>query len=63
MKKILGTGVALALMAGTAVAADLPVYKAKKADPLWDVAVGGWVASDYNFRGVSQSNRHASAGA
>jgi uncharacterized protein (TIGR02001 family) len=63
MKKILGTGVALALMAGTAVAADMPVYKAKKADPLWDVAVGGWVASDYNFRGVSQSNRHASAGA
>lgn len=64
MKKILGTGVALALMAGTAFAADMPVYKAKvKADPLWDVAVGGWVASDYNFRGVSQSDKHASGGA
>ncbi len=67
MKKILGTGVALALMAGAAFAADAPVkpyYKAPvKADPLWDVAVGGWVASDYNFRGVSQSNRHASGGA
>jgi len=64
MKKMLGTGVALALMAGTAFAADMPVYKAKvKTDPLWDVAIGGWVASDYNFRGISQSNRHASAGA
>lgn len=63
MKKILGTGVALALLAGSAAAADLPVYKARKADPLWDVAIGGWVASDYNFRGISQSNRHASAGA
>jgi uncharacterized protein (TIGR02001 family) len=63
MKKILGTGVALALLTGSALAADLPIYKAKKADPLWDVAVGGYVASDYNFRGVSQSNRHASGGA
>lgn len=63
MKKILGTGVALALMAGTAAAADMPVYKAPVQAPLWDVAVGGWVASDYNFRGVSQSNRHVSGGA
>lgn len=63
MKKILGTGLVLALLAGTAAAADLPVYKARKADPLWDVAIGGWVASDYNFRGISQSNRHASGGA
>ena len=62
MKKILGTGVALALMAGTAAAADMPVYKAPVKAPLWDVAIGGWVASDYNFRGVSQSDRHASAG-
>lgn len=66
MKKILGTGAALALMAGTAFAADIPVkapiVKAAPA-PIWDVAIGGWVASDYNFRGVSQSDRHASAGA
>lgn len=66
MKKILGTGVALALMAGTTFAADMPMkpyYKAPAKAPLWDVAVGGWVASDYNFRGVSQSDRHASGGA
>lgn len=68
MKKIFGAGAALALMAGTAFAADVPVkayYKAPPAvvAPVWDVAVGAWVASDYNFRGVSQSNRHASAGA
>jgi len=63
MKKILGTGLALALLAGTAAAADMPVYKAPVKAPLWDVAIGGWVASDYNFRGISQSNRHASTGA
>ncbi len=67
MKKILGTGVALALMAGTAFAADMPVkayYKAAPpATPLWDVAIGGWVGSDYNFRGISQSDRHMSGGA
>jgi len=63
MKKILGTGVALALMAGTAAAADMPVYKAPVKAPLWDVAIGGWIASDYNFRGISQSDRHASTGA
>lgn len=67
MKKIFGAGAALALMAGSAFAADMPVKAYYKAPPpvapVWDVAVGAWVASDYNFRGVSQSNRHASAGA
>jgi uncharacterized protein (TIGR02001 family) len=57
MKKILGTGVALALMAGTAVAADLPIYKAPVKAPVWDIAIGGSIASDYNFRGISQSDR------
>lgn len=60
MKKILGTGVALALMAGTAFAADMPVkapiVKAVPA-PVWDIAIGGAIASDYNFRGISQSDR------
>jgi len=63
MKKILGTGVALALMAGTGFAADLPVYKAPVKVSVWDIAIGGNVASDYNFRGISQSDRHASGGA
>lgn len=60
MKKILGTGVALALLTGAAFAADMPVkapiLKAAPT-PLWDVAIGGSIATDYNFRGVSQSDR------
>jgi uncharacterized protein (TIGR02001 family) len=63
MKKILGTGVALALLAGTAVAADLPVYKAPVKAALWDIAIGGSIASDYNFRGISQSDRGVSPAA
>jgi uncharacterized protein (TIGR02001 family) len=58
-------------MAGSAVAADAPVYtkapplvgKAPVASPVWDVAIGGVVSSDYNFRGISQSNGGPSAGA
>lgn len=66
MKKLLGTGVAFALMAGTAFAADVPVkpyYKAPVASPLWDIAIGGSIASDYNFRGISQSDRGVSPAA
>jgi uncharacterized protein (TIGR02001 family) len=57
---------ALALTAAPASAADL-IAKAKPAAappaPAWDVAFGGVVMSDYNFRGVSQSNKGPSAGA
>jgi uncharacterized protein (TIGR02001 family) len=63
MKKILGTGVALALMAGTAVAADMPIYKAPVKQAVWDIAIGGAIASDYNFRGISQSDRGVSPSA
>lgn len=58
---------ALAVSASPALAADIaaPVYKA--APPVvttpWDVAFGGVITSDYNFRGVSQSNRGPSGGA
>lgn len=58
---------ALAASAGPALAADIakPVYKA--APPVvvtpWDVAFGAGIASDYNFRGISQSDRTASANA
>jgi uncharacterized protein (TIGR02001 family) len=66
MKKILGTGAALALMTGVAFAADMPVkapiLKAAPS-PTWDIAIGGSIASDYNFRGVSQSDRGASPAA
>lgn len=61
---------ALALMAGSSLAADVPVVtkappigKAPVASPIWDVAFGGLIASDYYFRGISQSNRGPSAGA
>ena len=57
---------AAALCATSAFAADMPV-KAKKVavpppTPVFDIAFGAWVGSDYNFRGVSQSNRKWSGG-
>ena len=67
MKKFaLAAIAALAISTAPAFAADLPV-KAKPvaapATPTWDIAFGAVVMSDYNFRGVSQSNRGPSAGA
>jgi uncharacterized protein (TIGR02001 family) len=52
---------AAAMFASPALAADMPV-KARPAPPPappspWDIAFGAWLMSDYNFRGVSQSNR------
>jgi len=58
---------ALAVSAGPALAADIakPVYKA--APPVvvspWDIAFGAGIASDYNFRGISQSDRKPSVNA
>jgi hypothetical protein len=63
MKKvILSTAVAMVVAASAAVAADLkPAYKAAPAAAAppspWDIAFGAAVMSDYNFRGISQSNR------
>lgn len=52
--------------AGTALAADMAV----KAPPApvaaynpWDIAFGAGIYSDYNFRGISQSNRRPSVNA
>lgn len=54
---------ALALVSGSAFAADLPVPAAPQApaafDP-WDVAFGGALMSDYVFRGITQSNHQPS---
>jgi uncharacterized protein (TIGR02001 family) len=68
MKKyVVPAMVAVAVSAGPALAADMgkPVYKA--APPVvvspWDVAFGAGVASDYNFRGISQSDRKPSVNA
>ncbi len=66
MKKVVLPAVlALAVSGSAAFAADMPV-KAKAAPaatPVWDIAFGGIVMSDYNFRGVTQSNKGASGGA
>jgi uncharacterized protein (TIGR02001 family) len=54
---------AFALTTGSALAADLPV-KAKPVvapdPPAWDLAFGSAIASDYIFRGVTQSNHKPS---
>src|SRR5258707_15726330 len=59
MKKVLTTVlVAAAFSATSAYAADLKALKAAPAPVAvvspWYVAFGAWIASDYNFRGVSQ---------
>ena len=65
MKKlVLSVVAALAVSATSAFAADMPV-KAAKAAPApppspWEVAMGASFNSDYNFRGISQSNRKPS---
>lgn len=54
-----------ALSSAPAFAADLkPVYKAPPAPAYvnpWDVAIGGALATDYNFRGISQTDRGPAA--
>lgn len=62
--KILGA-VAAMVLAGPAIAADIPVKAPVGKAPFlsnFDVAFGGAVMTDYNFRGVSQSNNNAAAG-
>jgi uncharacterized protein (TIGR02001 family) len=46
-------------MATSAMAADMQVKAPKKAAEVspWDIAFGGALMSDYNFRGISQSDR------
>ncbi len=67
MKKVVLSVVAAVALSSSAFAADMPVKAAKAPvappPPAFDIAFGAWVASDYNFRGVSQSNRDWSAGA
>ena len=67
MKKIVLSVVAAVAMTGSAFAADMPVKAARVAvappPPAWDIAFGAWIGTDYNFRGISQSNREASGGA
>jgi uncharacterized protein (TIGR02001 family) len=58
--------VLLGLSAAPSLAADLKMYT--KAAPAvvvspWDIAFGGSIMSDYNFRGISQSNKGMSGSA
>jgi uncharacterized protein (TIGR02001 family) len=59
---IMGAGALALALSGQALAADMPVkVKAAPAAPDWDIAFGGGIASDYIFRGITQSNHGASA--
>ncbi|RXH16113.1 hypothetical protein EAS56_07960 [Bradyrhizobium guangzhouense] len=67
MKKVALLATALAMVTGSAFAADMPL-KAMKAPPVpafdpWDVAFGGAIMNDYIFRGVTQSNHKPSVAA
>src|ERR1700719_4825909 len=67
MKKLVLLATALAMISGSALAADMAV-KAMKAPPPapfdpWDVAFGSAIMSDYVFRGVTQSNHKPSVAA
>jgi uncharacterized protein (TIGR02001 family) len=58
---IMGAGAFALALTGQALAADMPVKaKAAPAAPDWDIAFGGGIASDYIFRGITQSNHGAS---
>jgi uncharacterized protein (TIGR02001 family) len=57
---------AVALSGANAFAADLMAKKALPPPPPpspWDIAFGAGIASDYNFRGISQSDRKPSVNA
>ncbi|MGZ5804756.1 MAG: TorF family putative porin, partial [Xanthobacteraceae bacterium] len=58
---------AVTLMSASAMAADLKMA-AKAAPPPpppspWDIAFGGYIASDYIWRGITQSNHKPSVSA
>src|SRR3984957_18137538 len=60
MKKWVLLATALAMVSGSAFAADMPLKAVKAPPPApfdpWDIAFGSAIMSDYVFRGVTQSN-------
>ena len=64
MKKMVLLATALAMVTGSAFAADLPLKAVKAPPPAafdpWDIAFGSAVMNDYIFRGVTQSNHKPS---
>ena len=67
MKKLVLLATALAMVSGSALAADLRVKAVKAPPPVafdpWDIAFGSAIMSDYVFRGITQSNHKASVAA
>lgn len=67
MKKIVLLATALAMVSGSALAADMAVKAVKAPPPAafdpWDVAFGSAIMNDYVFRGITQSNHKASVAA
>src|SRR5882757_1633844 len=64
MKKLALLATALALVSGSALAADMPVKAVKAPPPApfepWDIAFGSAIMNDYIFRGITQSNHKPS---
>jgi hypothetical protein len=67
MKKLVLLATALAMVSGSALAADMRVKAVKAPPPVafdpWDFAFGSALMSDYIFRGVTQSNHKPSVSA
>jgi len=67
MRKVVASLAVLAAFAAPAFAADMPAKAGKKVVAVyvspWDIAFGSAIASDYNFRGISQSDRGPSVSA
>jgi uncharacterized protein (TIGR02001 family) len=69
MRKLVLLATALAMVSGSAFAADLPAKaRALKAPPPpafdpWDIAFGAAIMNDYVFRGITQSNHNGSVAA
>ena len=67
MKKLVLLATALAMVSGSALAADMAVKAVKAPPPApfdpWDIAFGSAIMNDYIFRGVTQSNHKPSVAA
>src|SRR5258707_7497249 len=67
MKKRALLATALAIVSGSALAADMAVKAVKAPPPVafdpWDLAFGSALMNDYIFRGVTQSNHKPSVAA
>jgi uncharacterized protein (TIGR02001 family) len=67
MKKLALLATALAMVSGSALAADMAVKAVKAPPPApfdpWDIAFGSALMNDYVFRGITQSNHKPSVAA